>query len=117
MDALKQGSDAFRFFHGYQDEQYNLVPSPSETWFRGMSVGGSFRRMCLPSRDAANWLPSRFSLSVETRRPYGWFEDGVPRCAALPSSNLVPFGRCGDTREEGNTVAKSLVALYRVGTH
>ena len=21
-----------------------LVPSPSETWFRGMSVGGSFRR-------------------------------------------------------------------------
>ena len=25
-----------------------------------------------PSRDAANWLPSRFSLSVETRRRYGW---------------------------------------------
>ena len=24
-----------------------------------------------PSRDAANWLPSRFSLSVETRRRYG----------------------------------------------
>ena len=23
---------------------HNLVPSPSETWFRGMSVGGSFRR-------------------------------------------------------------------------
>ena len=23
----------------------NLVPSPSETWFRGMSVGGSFRRV------------------------------------------------------------------------
>ena len=22
----------------------HLVPSPSETWFRGMSVGGSFRR-------------------------------------------------------------------------
>ena len=22
-----------------------LVPSPSETWFRGMSVGGSFRRV------------------------------------------------------------------------
>ena len=21
-----------------------VVPSPSETWFRGMSVGGSFRR-------------------------------------------------------------------------
>ena len=25
-----------------------------------------------PSRDAANWLPSRFDLSVETRRQYGW---------------------------------------------
>ena len=23
----------------------DLVPSPSETWFRGMSVGGSFRRV------------------------------------------------------------------------
>ena len=26
------------------DHTYYLVPSPSETWFRGMSVGGSFRR-------------------------------------------------------------------------
>ena len=25
-----------------------------------------------PSRDATNWLLSRFSLSVETRRQYGW---------------------------------------------
>ena len=24
---------------------YKLVPSPSETWFWGMSVGGSFRRV------------------------------------------------------------------------
>ena len=24
------------------------------------------------SRDVANWLPSRFGLSVETRRQYGW---------------------------------------------
>ncbi|CAN0245202.1 unnamed protein product [Ascophyllum nodosum] len=44
-------------------------------------------------------------------------EDGVPRCAPLPSSNLVPFGRCGGTREAGNTDAESLVVLYRVGTH
>ena len=29
-------------------------------------------RPASPSRDAANWLPSRFSLSVETRRRYGW---------------------------------------------
>ena len=25
-----------------------------------------------PSRDAANWLPSRFGLSVKTRWQYGW---------------------------------------------
>ena len=44
-------------------------------------------------------------------------EDGVPRCALFPSSNLGPFGRCGGTREAGSTVTKSLVALYWVGTH
>ena len=44
-------------------------------------------------------------------------EDGVPRCAPLPSFNFVPFGRCGGTREGGSTVAESLVALYQVGTH
>ena len=71
----------------------------------------------LPSRVAANWLPSRFSLPVETRRLYGWLKDGVPRCAPLLSSNLVPFGRCGGTREAGGTVGESLVMLYRVGTH
>ena len=31
-------SNSLRFVH------IVLVPSPSETWFRGMSVGGSFRR-------------------------------------------------------------------------
>ena len=49
-----------------------------------------------PSRDAANWLLSRFGLSVETRRQYGWLgSDGVFRCAPLPSSNLFwwPSGR------------------------
>ena len=33
------------------------------------------------SRDAANWLPSRSSLSVEMRRRYGWVRIGVPRGA------------------------------------
>ena len=32
-----------------------------------MGVGPGSR-----SRDAANWLPSRFGLTVETRRRYGW---------------------------------------------
>ena len=44
-------------------------------------------------------------------------EDGHPRRAPLPGSRLVPFGRCGGTREAEGTVAESLVVLYRVGTH
>ena len=32
--------------HTYILSSYHLVPAPSETcWFRGMSVGGSFRRV------------------------------------------------------------------------
>ena len=31
-----------------------------------------------PLRDAANWLPSRFSLSVESRRRYGWLRMVFP---------------------------------------
>ena len=31
-----------------------------------------------PSRDAANWLPSRSSLPVETRRRYGWLRMVFP---------------------------------------
>ena len=31
-----------------------------------------------PSRDAANWLLSRFGLSVETRRRYGWLRMVFP---------------------------------------
>ena len=55
-----------------------------------------------PSRDAVNWLPSRFSLSVETRRRFGWLrDDGVPRCAPLPSPNLVPFGRVAARERQG----------------
>ena len=44
-------------------------------------------------------------------------EDGVLRCALLSGSNLVLFGRCDGTREPESTVAESLVAFYRVGTH
>ena len=29
----------------YMCDHMSLVPSPSETWFRGMSVGGSFRQV------------------------------------------------------------------------
>ena len=55
-----------------------------------------------PSRDAANWLPSRFSLSVETRRRYGWLRMVFPgRCAPLPSPNLVSFGRVAARERQG----------------
>ena len=71
-----------------------------------------------PSRDAVNWLPSRFSLSAETRRRFGWL-----RMMVFPGAHLLrapQFGALregGDTREAGSTVAESPVVLYRVGTH
>ena len=54
---------------------YHLVPSPSRNLVSGYECGRVFPAGVgpgSPSRDAANWLPSRFSLSVETRRQYGW---------------------------------------------
>ena len=36
-----------------------------------------------PSRDAVNWLPSRFSLSVETRRRFSWL-----RMMVFPGAHL-----------------------------
>ena len=95
------------------------MPSPSKTWVRGMSVGGSFPAGVgpgSPSRDAANWLPSQFGLSVETRRQYGWLRMVYLVCA----SSELQFGDLregGGTREAGSTVAESLVVLYQVGTH
>ena len=55
-----------------------------------------------PSRDAANWLPSRFSLSVETRRRYSWLRMTVfPGARLFPSPNLVPFGRVAARERQG----------------
>ena len=55
-----------------------------------------------PSRDAANWLSSRFSLSVETRRRYGWLRMMVfPGARLFPSPNLVPFGRVAARERQG----------------
>ena len=34
-----------------------------------------------PSKYAANWLSSRFSRSIETRRWYGWLRIVFTRCA------------------------------------
>ena len=66
------------------------VPSPSVTWFRskcervfpaGVGPGS-------PSRDAADWLPSRVSQSIETRRRYGWLRMVFP----VRASSELQFG-------------------------
>ena len=71
----------------------------------------------LPSRDAANWRSSRFSRSVETRWRCGWLRMVLPLGARLFRSPLWCPSGGGGKREAGSTVAESLVALYRVGTH
>ena len=46
--SSRAGQDPQDFSRNRWDHrlQYHLVPAPSETcWFRGMSVGGSFRRV------------------------------------------------------------------------
>ena len=46
-----------------------------------------------PSRDAANWLPtSRFDLSVETRRRYGWLRMVFPGVRLFRAPIWCPSG-------------------------
>ena len=70
----------------------------------------------LTLRNAANWLSSRFSRSVETRRRYGWLSMVFPGARLFRAPIWCPSGG-GGTREAGGTVAESMVVLYRVGTH
>ena len=72
-----------------------------------------------PSRDTANWLPSRFNLSVETRRWYGWLRMVVPGTRLFRAPIWCPSGGVATRERQGSlsTVAESLVVLYRVGTH
>ena len=54
---------------------YFLVPLSLRNLVSGYECGRVFPAGVgpgSPSRDAANWLPSRSDLSVETRRQYGW---------------------------------------------
>ena len=67
-----------------------------------------------PSRDAANWLSSRFSLWVETRRRYGWLRMVFPGARLFRAPIWCP-SEGGGTREAESTVAESLLVLYRVG--
>ena len=45
-----------------------------------------------PSRDAAKWLPSRFSLSVGTRRRYGWLRVVFPGARLFRAPIWCPSG-------------------------
>ena len=45
-----------------------------------------------PSRDAANWLPSRLSLSVETRRRYDWLRMVLPGTRLFRAPIWCPSG-------------------------
>ena len=54
-----------------------------------------------PSRDAVNWLSSRFSLSAETRRRYGWLRVVFPGARLFRAPIWRPPGgwRQGRARE------------------
>ena len=51
-----------------------------------------------PSRDAANWLPSRFGLSVETQRRYGWLRMVFPGVHLFRTPIWCPSGGWRHTR-------------------
>ena len=68
------------------------------------------------SRDSANWLSSRLSRSAKTWRWYGWLRMVFSGARLFRAPIWCPSGG-GGTREAWSTVAESLVALYRVGTH
>ena len=71
-------------------QKYHLVvPSPSETWFRGMSVGGSFRRLKGQAHPREMQPTGCLSDSAcRLRRDDGMAKDGVPRCEPLPRAPI-----------------------------
>ena len=69
------------------------------------------------SRDAANWLPSRFSLSIETRRRYDWLRMVFPGARLFRAPLWRPSGGWRHARGREHCRGEPLVVLYRVGTH
>ena len=69
-----------------------------------------------PSRDAANWLPSRFGLSVETRRQYGRLRMVFSGVRLFRAPIWWPSGGWRRARRREHC-AESLVVLYQVGSH
>ena len=58
-----------------------------------------------PSRDTANWMPSRFSLSVETRRRYGWLRMVFPGALLFRTPIWCPSGGIA-ARERQETLSR-----------
>ena len=54
-----------------------------------------------PSRDAANWLPSRFSLSAETRRQCGWLRIMFPGAHLFQAPIWCPSGGVATRETQG----------------
>ena len=78
----------------------------------GLSVGADV----FDSRNV--WLPSRFSLSVETRRRYGWLRMMVfPGARLFRAPIWCPSGEWRHARGRGHCRGELVVILYRVGTH
>ena len=71
-----------------------------------------------PSRDAANWLPSRISLSVETRRRYGWLRMVFPGARLFRAPIWCPSSE-GWRHARGREHCRGEPGrvLYRVSTH
>ena len=85
--------------------------SPRNLLVSGYECGRVFPagvRPASPSRDAANWLPSRFSLSVETRRRYGWLRmvvtSGREHCRGEPGSTLSGWYAPDSVKTEGSSI-------------
>ena len=89
--GCSEGLDAFSFFF---EQQY-----PRALSLRNLVSGYECGRVFpagvgpgSPSRDAANWLPSRFSLSVETWGRYGWLRMAIPGANPFRAPIWSPSG-------------------------
>ena len=102
---------------------YILVSSPSDrtNLVSGYECGRVFPAGVgpgSPSRDAANWLPSQFSLEVETRRRYGWVMMVFPGTRLFQVPIWCPSGGVAARERQGALSRRAwYIALYRVGTH
>ena len=64
-----------------------------------------------PSRGAANWLPSRFSLSAETRRRYGWLRIAFPGARHFRAPIWWPSGKWRHARGREHCRGEPVSAL------